>query len=64
MHAYAYNLTLEAIVNDVNIHLDLLRYQLLGPVYTKRQHQCYHNSVVTLVILFSLKTMESLQNGF
>ena len=35
----------------------------LGPVYIKRQHQCCNNSVMTLVILFSLKTMELLQNG-
>ena len=33
------------------------------PVYTKRQHQCCDNSPMTLAILFSLKTMESLQNG-
>ena len=35
---------------------------LLGPVYTKRQQQCCDNSAMMLVILFSLKTMESLQN--
>ena len=35
------------------------------PVYTKGQRQRYDNSVMTLalVILFSLKTMGSLQNG-
>ena len=37
--------------------------QLLGPVYTKRLHQCCVNSALTLVILFLLKTMESLENG-
>ena len=35
----------------------------LGPVYTKRQRQYCDNSAMTLVILFTLKTMESLQNG-
>ena len=35
----------------------------LGPVYTKRQRQCCDNAAMTLAILFSLKTMESLQNG-
>ena len=34
----------------------------LGPVYTKRQRQCCDNSVMTLVILFSLKSVESLEN--
>ena len=34
----------------------------LGPVYTKRQRQCWDNSAMTLAILLSLKTMESLQN--
>ena len=35
----------------------------LGPVYTKRQRQCFHKSAMTLVILFSLQTMESLERG-
>ena len=35
--------------------------QMLGLVYAKRQGQRCDNSVMTLVILFSLKTMESLQ---
>ena len=35
----------------------------LGPVYTTRQRQPCDNSAMTLGILFSLKTMESLQNG-
>ena len=35
----------------------------LGSVYTKRQCQCCDNSVMMLAILFSLKTVESLQNG-
>ena len=35
----------------------------LGPVYTTRQHQRCDNSAVTLAILFSLKTMESLLTG-
>ena len=30
----------------------------------KRQHQRCDNSVITLAILFLLKTMDSLQNGF
>ena len=36
---------------------------MLGPVYTKHQHQHCNNSVMMLAILLSLKTMESLQNG-
>ena len=36
---------------------------VLGPVYTKRQHQRCGNSTMKLVILFSLETMELLQNG-
>ena len=32
-------------------------------VYTKRQRQHCNNSAMTLAILFSLKTMGSLQNG-
>ena len=34
----------------------------LGPVYTKHQHQCCINSVITLAILFSFKSVESLEN--
>ena len=34
----------------------------LGTVYTKRQRQCCDNSAITLAILFSLKTVESLEN--
>ena len=33
------------------------------PFYTKRQSQCCDTSVMMLAILFSLKTIESLQNG-
>ena len=35
----------------------------LGPVYTKRQRQRWTISAMTLAILFSLKTMQLLQNG-
>ena len=35
----------------------------LGPVYTKRQRQSCDNSTMTLAILFSLKSMETLENG-
>ena len=35
----------------------------LGSIYTKRQRQCCDNAAMMLAILFSLKTMESLQNG-
>ena len=35
----------------------------LGPSYTKRQYQYCDNSAMMLVILFLLKTMESLQKG-
>ena len=34
----------------------------LGPIYTKRQRQRCDNSAMTLAILFSLKTVESLEN--
>ena len=34
----------------------------LGPVYTKRQRQRCDNSAMTLAILFSLKSVESLEN--
>ena len=36
---------------------------LVGFVYTKRQLQRCHNSAMMAMILFSLKTMEWLQNG-
>ena len=35
---------------------------VLGPVYTKRQHQRCDNSAMTLAILFSLKSVEMLEN--
>ena len=35
----------------------------LGPIYTMHQYQHCNNSEMTLAILFSLKTMESLENG-
>ena len=35
----------------------------LGPIYIKRQRQRCDNSAM-IAVLFSLKTMESLQNGF
>ena len=35
----------------------------LGAVYTKRQRQRRNHSVMTLAILFSLKSMEILENG-
>ena len=35
----------------------------LGPFYTKHQHQRCDHSAMTLVILFSLKSMETLENG-
>ena len=35
----------------------------LRPVYTKRQRRLCYNAAMTLAILFSLKTMESLENG-
>ena len=38
--------------------------KLLGLVYTERERQRGENSAITLVILLSLKTMESLENGF
>ena len=36
----------------------------LEPVYTKHPHQRCYISAMMLAILFSLKTMESLENGF
>ena len=41
----------------------LIHQHLTGPVYTEHQSQHCDNSAIMLVILFSLKTMESLQNG-
>ena len=38
-------------------------YINLGPIYIKHQSQCYNNFAMTLVILFSLTTMESLKKG-
>ena len=35
----------------------------LGPIYSKRQHQCCEHSAMMIVILFSLKSMEMLENG-
>ena len=40
-----------------------MQYLILGPMYTKRQRQLCDNAAMTLAILFSLKTMESLENG-
>ena len=37
--------------------------QLLGPVYTKRLRQRCDNSAMMPAMLFSLKTVDSLQNG-
>ena len=39
------------------------RSSALGPVYTKRQCQRCDHSAMTLVILFSLNSMEILENG-
>ena len=39
------------------------RWAHKGPFTPKSQRQCSDNSVMTLAILFSLKTMESLQNA-
>ena len=50
----------EVITAKVNLSVD---DEILGPVYTKRQCQGCDNSVMTLAILFLLKTMESLQIG-
>ena len=36
---------------------------MLGPVHARGQSQRCGNSVMTLVILFSLKIVESLENG-
>ena len=42
-----------------------LEYELqLGPVYTERQRQRCDHSAMMLAILFSLQTMETLENGF
>ena len=42
---------------------DELDYDILDPVYIKRQSQRCNNSAMKLAILFSLKTMELLQTG-
>ena len=41
----------------------LVQADFLGPIYTKRPRQRWDNSAMMLAILFSLKTMESLENG-
>ena len=55
------------LLSDVHKRLPLLQLiqgtwerlrVLLGPIYTKRQHQHCDNSGMTLVILFSFKTVE------
>ena len=48
-----------------NSAMTLIRQSGLGPVYTKRQRlrQRYDSSAMALVILFSLKRMELLENG-
>ena len=38
-------------------------YVILGPGYTEHQRQRFDISVMTLATVFSLKTMESLENG-
>ena len=40
-----------------------IRFEALWPIYTKHQHQCSANARMTLAILFSLKSMETLGNG-
>ena len=48
---------------DTNQSMCYYSLNLLGPVYTKHQSQRCENPVMTLVILFSWETVESLQNG-
>ena len=36
---------------------------VLGPVYTKRQRQRCNHSAMMIAILFSFKSMETLENG-
>ena len=36
---------------------------ILGPIYIERQSQCYNNSVMMLTIMFSLKTIVTLEWG-
>ena len=43
------------------MHCEVVISLHLGPVYTN-QHQCCNNSTKTLVILFSLETIEFLKN--
>ena len=40
--------------SDPNI-VEVIVFDRLGPIYTKRQHQCCDNSAMTVEILFSLK---------
>ena len=49
-------------VNDSG-GFQLARSNALRPIYTKCQHQHCDNSAMTLAILVSLKTIESLKNG-
>ena len=45
------------------IPIYFMQMEILGPVYTKRQHLPCDNSAMVLVILFTSKTMDSLENG-
>ena len=61
LHSHNVNLMdMETETVSVNRPLGSVR---LRPIYIKRQGQHCDNSAMTLAILFSLKTLESLQNG-
>ena len=53
------------MLQRASVHLFYIVFTLevLGPIYTKRQRQRCDNSAMTLAILFSLKTVELLENG-
>ena len=57
------NISDQQFYRIVNTVTEMPMYAKLGTVYTKPQCQHCDNSVMTLAILFSLKTMEPLKIG-
>ena len=43
--------------------IPFLKTQILGPIYTEGHSERFDNSAMMPIVLLSLKTMESLQNG-
>ena len=52
------------VTSNCNVTVKVsVKYIVLGSVYVKRQRQHCDDSAMTLMILFSMKTMKSLENG-